>query len=72
MSAITFRLPESKHERLKELAKAEHISLNRLFDELTTVALVQFDAKTNFKLRADKGNTERGIEILNKLSNKDV
>ena len=54
-----------------ELAKAEHISLNRLFDELTTVALVQFDAKTNFKLRADKGDTKRGLEILNKLSSKD-
>ena len=68
MSAITFRLPEPKHERLKELAKSQHISLNRLIDELATIALVQFDAKTNFELRASRGNAKRGLEILDKLS----
>ncbi len=67
MSAITFRLPDSKHERLKELAKSQHISLNRLFDELTTVALVQFDAKASFDIRVKKGSAAKGIELLSKL-----
>ncbi len=33
MSTITLRIPDSKHERLKEYAKAQGVSLNKLFDE---------------------------------------
>lgn len=36
---LTIRLPDDKHERLKALAKANAVSLNRLMDELATVAL---------------------------------
>ena len=69
MSTITLRLPDSKHERLKQYAKQQGISLNKLFDELATVALAQFDAKTRFTLMADKGDAKRGIELLDKLDN---
>lgn len=67
MSAITFRLPDSKHERLKELAKTQNISLNKLLDELSTIALANFDAQNRFKARSQKGDTKRGLEILDKL-----
>jgi hypothetical protein len=40
----------------------------KIFDKLATIALVQFDAKTNFELRASKGNAKHGIEILDKLA----
>ncbi len=69
MSTITLRLPDSKHERLKQYAKQQGISLNKLFDELATVALAQFDAKTRFTLMADRGDAKRGIELLDKLDN---
>jgi predicted HicB family RNase H-like nuclease len=39
MSTLTIRIPESKHDRLRTLAKARGISINRLIDELATVAL---------------------------------
>jgi len=67
MSTITLRIPDSKHDRLKEYAKEQGVSLNKLFDELATVALAQFDAKTRFTLMAAKGDVKRGIEILDKL-----
>ena len=67
MSTITLRLPDSKHERLKQYAKQQGISLNKLFDELATVALAQFDAKTRFTLMAGKGDVKRGMELLDKL-----
>ncbi len=70
MSTITIRMPDSKHERLKQYAKAQGISLNKLFDELATVALAQFDAKTRFTLMASKGVPERGMELLDKLDEK--
>ena len=67
MSTITLRLPDSKHSRLKEYAKQQGISLNKLFDELATVALAQFDAKTRFTIAASKGNTKIGLTLLDKL-----
>ena len=39
MSTLTIRLPDDKHERLKALARADSISINKPMDELTTVAL---------------------------------
>ena len=67
MSTITIRMPDAKHERLKQFAKEQGISLNKLFDELATVALAQFDAKTRFTLMAAKGDPKRGLELLDKL-----
>lgn len=67
MSTITLRMQDSKHERLKQYAKEQGISLNKLFDEFATVALAQFDAKTRFTLNAAKGNTQEALKILDKL-----
>jgi len=67
VSTITLRIPDSKHKRLKQYAKEQGVSLNKLFDELATVALAQFDAKTRFTLMASKGDAKRGMELLDKL-----
>ena len=55
MFTLTIRLPDHKHERLKALAKANSISVNRLIDELATVALANFDARGRFETRAARG-----------------
>ena len=39
MSTLTIRLPDDKHERLKALAEARKISVNKLIDELATIEL---------------------------------
>ena len=44
MSTLTIRLPDDKHERLKALARSNSISINKLMDELATVALANYDA----------------------------
>lgn len=67
MSTITLRMPDSKHDRLKQYAKEQGISLNKLFEEFATVALAQFDAKTRFEIKASKGNVEKGLQLLDKL-----
>jgi len=71
MSTLTLRIPESKYERLKSYAKSKEISLNKLFDELATIALTQFDAKTRFNLMASKGDKKRGLALLDKLDGKE-
>lgn len=67
MSTVTLRIPDSKHERLKEYAKSQGVSLNKLFDEFATIALAQFDAKTRFTMMANSGNTKTGLKLLDKL-----
>ena len=39
MGALTVRLPDDKHQRLKALAKTRGAPLNRLIDEMTTLML---------------------------------
>ena len=67
MSALTIRVPESKHERLKNLAKARGVSLNKLIEELSTIALVQLDAEVRFRAMSRKGSRKTGLALLDKL-----
>ena len=67
MATLTIRLPDEKHSRLKELAQAKGISINKLIEELSTLALAEFDANTRFKAIAATGNPEEGLKILAKL-----
>lgn len=52
MSALTVRLSDDKHRRLKLLAKSRGTPLNRLIDDMATAMLAEFDAETRFRLRA--------------------
>jgi predicted transcriptional regulator len=67
MSTLTIRLPADQHERLKALAAARGTSLNKLFEELSTKALAEFDAETRFRIRTARGDPSRGLAILDKL-----
>jgi plasmid stability protein len=67
MATLTIRLPDDKHSRLKKLAEMRGISLNKLMEELSTVALVEFDAHNRFKLMAARGNRQVGLALLDKL-----
>jgi len=67
MSTLTIRLPDDKHNRLRSMAKQRGISLNKLMDELSTVALAEFDTFTRFKIRAMKGTPKQGLALLDKL-----
>ncbi|MGB3651905.1 MAG: toxin-antitoxin system HicB family antitoxin [Rivularia sp. (in: cyanobacteria)] len=67
MATLTIRLPDEKHHRLKELAQAKGISINKLIEELSTLALAEFDANTRFKAMAATGNPEEGLKILARL-----
>ncbi|MBC7376330.1 MAG: toxin-antitoxin system HicB family antitoxin [Burkholderiaceae bacterium] len=72
MSALTLRLPDHKHERLKAMAEQRGVSLARLLDEVTTQALVEFDTETRFLVRAQRGahRVERGLKLLLKAQGK--
>ncbi|PHM08075.1 toxin-antitoxin system HicB family antitoxin [Nostoc sp. 'Peltigera malacea cyanobiont' DB3992] len=67
MVTLTICLPDEKHDRLKELAQGKGISVNKLIEELSTIALAEFDASNRFKAIAATGNSEEGLRILAKL-----
>ena len=58
MSTLTIRIPEDKHARLRNLAKAKGVSINRMMDELATVALAAYDSEIRFKAMAARGLAE--------------
>ena len=67
MGSLHLRIPDEKHQSLKELAKSKNISVHKLIEKLTTIALTEYDIETRFKLRASKGSTEKALEVLEKL-----
>ena len=68
MSALTVRLPDDKHMRLRALASSRGTTINRLIDEMTTLMLAEFDVETRFRVRAGMGDgkTARGQKLLKK------
>jgi predicted transcriptional regulator len=68
MTALTVRLPDEKHRRLRAMAKSRGTPLNRMIDEMTTLMLTEFDAETRFKVRAGRGAGQeaQGLALLDK------
>lgn len=67
MGSLHLRISNEKYQRLKELAKSKNMSVNKLLEELTTMALTEYDLETRFRLRASRGSTEKALEVLAKL-----
>ncbi len=68
MTSMTLRISDEKHSRLKALACARGVSINKLLDEAATVMLAEFDAETRFKMRAARGDAAAGLALLDKAS----
>ena len=68
MSTLTIRMPETKHARLRRLASSRGVSMNKLMDELATVALTQHDAEVRFRALVARGSVRRGLELLDKMN----
>ena len=67
MTTLTIRLPDDTHARLCQLAKQRKMSLNKLIEELSTIARTQFEAETRFRARATQGSVATGLQLLEKL-----
>ena len=63
-------MPDDRHSRLKALAASQGVSVNKMIEEITTAALVEFDTHNRFKARAAKGSAARGLEILDELDSR--
>jgi len=64
---MTIRIPNDRHERLRQLAKYRGISVNKLVEEFSTIGLAQFDAELRFRSIASRGDPKRALAILDKV-----
>ena len=67
MSTLTIRLPDDTHARMKILARHRGVSVNKLMEELSTIAVTQDDAETRFRALAARGSVKQGLRVLEKL-----
>ena len=67
MSAISLRLPDSIHKRLREVAEREHISINQL---IATAVAEKLSALLTFEIlekRAQRGRRSKFLRVLKKV-----
>jgi hypothetical protein len=67
MSTLTIRMPDDTHTRLRDLARARGVSINKLIEEMAVATLSAHDAEVRFRLMAARGNPKRGLAILDRL-----
>ena len=67
MSRLTIRLSNGTHHRLKELARSRGVSLNKLMEELSTIAVTQHDTEARFRALAGRRSVKAGLAVLDQL-----
>ena len=67
MSTLTIRMPDATHARLRDLARARGVSINKLVEEMATATLSAHDAEVRFRLMAARGKPKRALAILDRL-----
>lgn len=72
MSTLTIRMSDEKVARLKSLAQSKQMSVNKLIDELSTIALANYDTKLRFEARKAKGDAHYGLTLLDELDAKET
>lgn len=67
MTTLTIRMPDDKASRLKALAQRRNISVNKLIEELSTIALTEYDAQISYEVRAARATAAEGLALLDEL-----
>ncbi len=70
MSTLTIRLPDDTAERLKSLARARGLSVNKLVERMTYEAIASFDTETRFRAFAASADIPSALAILDRLDGK--
>ncbi len=68
MSTLSVRLPDSLHNKIKKISKKDKISLNQFITSAVTEKLTAFETEAYLADRAKKGNLDKYLAVLNKVS----
>jgi len=67
MSTMSLRLPESLHERARELAKREGVSINQLVTTALAEKMSALDTVEYLKTRATRASRESFLDVLSRV-----
>ena len=67
MSTMSLRLPESLHERAREIAKREGVSINQLVATALAEKLSALDTLEYLEARAARGSREAFLDVLSRV-----
>ena len=70
MGALSLRLPESIHRHIREIAKAEGVSINQLISCAITEKISTIMTEEYLQKRADRANIKDMEDILNKVADR--
>ena len=71
MSALSLRLPNSIHKRVRTLAKTDGVSVNQFITVAVTEKLSVMNALDYIADRAKKGNRDKFEQVLAKVSDRE-
>ena len=67
MATMTLQLPKIRQARLRRVAQARGITVDKLLDEFSAAGLAHYDTETRFRAVASKGSPARALELLDKV-----
>ena len=71
MGALSLRLPESIHRHIRDIAKAEGVSINQLISSAITEKISAIMTEEYLQKRADRANIKDMEAVLNKVIKRD-
>jgi len=71
MGALSLRLPESIHRHIREIAKAEGVSINQLISSAITEKISAIMTEEYLQKRADRANIKDMDAVLNKVADRE-
>ena len=71
MGALSLRLPESIHRHIRDIAKAEGVSINQLISSAITEKISAIMTQEYLQKRADKANINDITTTLSKVADRE-
>ena len=67
MSTLSLRLPDSLHDAIRQLAEAEHVSINQLISTAVAEKISALMTETYLKERALRGSRQDFEDIMSRV-----
>ena len=71
MGALSLRLPDSIHRHIRDIAKAEGVSINQLISSAITEKISAIMTEEYLQKRADRANIKDMEAVLNKVADRE-
>ena len=72
MSSLSVRIPDSLHERLREISKKDHVSINQFIASAIAEKITALETEDYINSRAESGSKEKYLNVLRKVKDTDA